>query len=242
MTDRLVVGVRGFDELVEDGVEKGSIILIAGGAGTGKTNFGCQYLYKGAADGEKVLYLSFEESVDQIKKHQQRFGIDFESFERSGKARFVKIDIFTIAKTLQAIFLKERGELMIKEGLPNLMPADFKPDRIVLDSLSALSAILSREQYRYLMFQLFSQFKMIGATTIAIAETRQEPAEYSRTGIEEFLADGVIVLYNIKHGFSRVRALEILKMRGAKHDQRIVPFKITDKGVEVYPKQEIFSA
>jgi len=52
----------------------------------------------------------------------------------------------------------------------------------------------------------------------------------------------VIVLYNIKHGNLRLRAVEVLKLRGSKHEERIVPFKITDKGIVVYPKQELFDS
>ena len=73
----------------------------------------------------------------------------------------------------------------------------------------------------------------------AITETTQDPTEFSRTGIEEFLGDGVVVLYNLKQGDIRIRAVEILKMRGTVHKEKIVPFKITDKGIEVYPDQSI---
>ena len=58
--------------------------------------------------------------------------------------------------------------------------------------------------------------------------------------MEEFLADGVIVLYNIKKGNIRENAIEVLKMRGADHEKKIVAMQITDNGIVVYPEQELF--
>jgi KaiC/GvpD/RAD55 family RecA-like ATPase len=241
--ERVKTGIPGFDELVGGGIEKNSIVLVAGGTGSGKTNFSSQFLYYGAVNGEKGLYITFEENPEQIKRHLANFGMDFDKLEKKGKIRFVKVDVFQIAKAVEAALLKAKGELMIKlKGLPTIIPPRFKPQRIVVDSLSALAAVFKTENYRYFIFQFFSQLKETGATTFAISETGQEPTEYSRTGIEEFLGDGVIVLYNIKHGDTRLRALEVLKMRGIKHEKKIVPFKITNRGIVVYPKQSIITA
>ncbi|RLJ03770.1 MAG: hypothetical protein DRP18_05690 [Candidatus Aenigmatarchaeota archaeon] len=74
-----------------------------------------------------------------------------------------------------------------------------------------------------------------------ITETAQIPTQYSPTGVEEFLADGVIVLYNIRRGDVRENALEVLKMRGAKHKKKIVAMQIVDgTGIVVYPEQQVF--
>lgn len=82
--------------------------------------------------------------------------------------------------------------------------------------------------------------KNVGATSFLITETEQIPKIFSTTGVEEFLADGVIVLYAIKRGNVRENAIEVLKLRGAKHQKKIVAMQITDKGVIVYPEQEVF--
>jgi KaiC/GvpD/RAD55 family RecA-like ATPase len=74
-----------------------------------------------------------------------------------------------------------------------------------------------------------------------ITETEQVPKIFSPTGVEEFLADGVIVLYSLKHENVRENAVEVLKLRGAKHQKKIVAMQITDKGIVVYPEQEVFS-
>lgn len=66
------------------------------------------------------------------------------------------------------------------------------------------------------------------------------PTIFSTTGVEEFLADGVIVLYHFKQGNVRENGIEVLKLRGAKHQKKIVALQITDEGIVVYPEQELF--
>ncbi len=237
---RIKVGIPGFDELIEGGIEKNNIVLVAGGTGTGKTSFCSQFLHFGAHEGEKTLYITFEEDPAQILRHAQSFCPGCKANPEKNNIRFQKVDVYRVAKAVEASILRAKGDLLIDvKDLPMMIPPSYKPDRIVVDSLPALSAVFKPDDYRYFVFKFFSFLKSTEANVFAITETTQDPTEFSRTGIEEFLGDGLIVLYNLKQGDVRVRALEILKMRGTKHKEKIVPFKITDKGVEVYPEQSI---
>ena len=136
-----------------------------------------------------------------------------------------------------------KGDELLIEVQPVVLPKGFKPDVIVVDSLSAIaSAFTGREDsYRIYIEQLFRLFEKMSVTAFLITETEQIPTAYSQSGVEEFLADGVIVLYNIKHGSLREGAIEILKMRGILHSRKIVAMQITPKGIEVFTEQEIFS-
>ena len=242
-SSKIATGILGFDDLAKDGIERGSVILIAGGTGTGKTNFCSQFLHYGAQQGENGLYITFEEDPDQIQRHVAAIGIDFSKFVKAGKTKFQKVDVYKVSKAVEAEILRAKGELLIDmKSLPEIIPRGFKPNRIVVDSLSALSAVFKPEDYRYFVFKFFSFLKSLGATVFAISETTQDPSEFSRTGIEEFLGDGVFVLYSIKQGDVRIRAVEILKLRGSSHEGRIVPFKITEKGIQVFPTQSILAA
>jgi KaiC/GvpD/RAD55 family RecA-like ATPase len=73
-----------------------------------------------------------------------------------------------------------------------------------------------------------------------ISEREQELEKYSRSGLEEFLVDGVIVLYHVRKGASRERAIEILKLRGTPHLNRIIPFTITSQGIVIRAEERIF--
>jgi len=234
-------GIVGLDSLFRDGIPKRSSVLIAGGAGSGKTLLCLQMLYNAAKEGKKCFYMSFEESEWRLKNHMDNFGWDMKKY--GNNIMIKKFNLFDITRSIDALLAKQSGELMI-EVEPVLIPKGFKPDIIIVDSLTSIaSAFQSKgETYRLYIEQLFRFFESQGINTFLISETNQDPKVYSPTGVEEFLADGVIVLYSIRNGNVREKGLEILKMRGAKHEKKVVAFQISDGvGIEVYPDQEVFS-
>jgi len=234
-------GIPGFDALFERGIPRGSAILVAGGAGSGKTIFCLQTLAHHASNGKKCFYMSFEESNEKLKNHMKDFGWDAEKLIKSGKLKIQRYSPFEISRSVEAMLAKEKGELLI-DIQPVVLPEGFKPDFIVLDSLTAVaSAFIGREDsYRVYLEQLFSFFETMGSTSFLITETKQIPDIFSTTGVEEFLADGVFVFYNIKRGNCKESAIEVLKMRGEKHQKKIVAMRITNEGIVVYPEQEVF--
>ena len=235
-------GVPGVDELFEKGIPSGSSILVSGGAGSGKTIFCLQTLAYHAKKGDKCFYMSFEENEERLKQHMNDFGWNSEELIKSGKLKIARYSPFDISRNVEALLSKEKGELLIDiDSL--IIPKGFKPDFIVIDSLTAVASVFSEKEdsYRVYIENLFRFFEKLGSTVFLITETKQVPEIYSSSGSEEFLADGVFVLYNIQRGDIRESALEILKMRGAKHQKKIVAMQITDKGIVVYPEQEVFS-
>lgn len=237
--------IPGFDELFEKGIPEGTSILIAGGAGSGKTIMCLQILNNAALRGEKGLYISLEESELRLRKHMHDFGWNPEEFEKKGLLKIERIKPFEIARQVEALLAKERGELKMNVGeIGELIPRNFKPKWIIIDSLTALAAAFKDDEtnYRVYVEQLFLYLEGLDATSFLISETEQIPVTFSKTGVEEFLADGVVVLYNIRHRNVRENAIEVLKLRGAKHEKKIVAMQIlSGKGIVVYPEQEVFS-
>lgn len=236
-------GVTGFDDLFDHGIPKNAPVLLSGGSGSGKTIFGLQTLAHHAREGEKCFYMSFEESEDALKQHMRDFGWDPEPLIEQGNLRIEKFSPFDITRKVEAALAKEKGELMIDID-PVILPDDFDPDFIVVDSLTAIASAFTSEEssYRIYLDQLFEFFRDIGANSFLITETDQEPEKFSPTGVEEFLADGVIVLYNFRRGDSRDSGIEVLKMRGESHEKKIAAMQITDDGITVYPDQQVFGA
>src|SRR3990172_7578241 len=135
------LGIAGLDDLFKKGVPKGSSVLIAGSAGTGKTIFCLQMLHYAVKNGEKCLYLSFEESEERLKQHMKGFGWDSTEFEKKGLLIIKRVDPFEISKSIEALLAQAKGELLIEvEGLSGFIPEGFKPDRIFIDSVTALTA------------------------------------------------------------------------------------------------------
>lgn len=244
----LPLRVSDFDKLIDrGGLKRGDTILLSGGCGTGKTTFGMQSLYNGAMAGEKGVYLTLEESAKKMKENMvQNFEWDLDKLEDEHKIAIIKIDPLTIARAVEATLVKERGGLYIELDqfeLPFKFNLPFKPDRVIFDSLSALSiAFMENEQgYRQYLRHLFETLESYNSVNLVLGETEQEPGIYSRSGIEEFLADGVIVFYNIKIHNMRQRAMEILKLRSSRHVRKITPYTIGPRGIDIFINQEIFS-
>ncbi len=226
--------VDKFDLLLSDkGLERGTITLISGGAGTGKTTFCMQSLYHGALRGEKGVYISFEEDPEMIMEHMMKnYGWDFYKLEKKGLVALIKIDPVKAARLVEGTIAKETGKIAIE--IPKIT-LPIKPDRIAADSLSALSiAFKNEENYRKYVKELFDMLSGFNSVNYVLSETEQNPRVFSRTGVEEFLADGVVVLYNLRVGGKRQNALEILKMRAGKHLKKMVPYKLSKNGIEVF--------
>ena len=235
-------GIAGFDELLEKGIPKGSVTLVCGGPGSGKTIMGLQILYNATTKGEKCIYMTFEENEDKLRQHMEDFGWKPDKLENEGNLVIKRYDPFAITRSVEALLEKAKGELMI-DVAPVLFPEGFKPEWVVIDSVTAIaSAFYGREEtYRIYIEQLFRLLETIGATSFLITESTQIPVKITESGVEEFLADGVIILYNIKSGNIRESAIEVLKMRGIAFQKKIVAMKIeSGKGMTVYPEQEVF--
>ena len=236
-------GIEGFDSLFDVGIPKKCSILIAGGAGSGKTIFALQTLVNQASSGKKCFYMSFEENREKLIQHMEDFGWDTKKLIKEGSLVIQRMNPFDISRSVEAMLAKQRGELLIEVD-PIILPKGLNPDFIVVDSLTSIASTLTGDEgnYRIYIEQLFRFFEKTGSTNLLITETKQIPEIFSTTGVEEFLADGVVVIYNIKRGNIRERAIEVLKLRGAKHQKKIVAMQITDKGVVIYPDQEVFGS
>jgi len=239
----LKTNISGFDDLFsEKGIPQGSSILVAGGPGTGKSTFCRQICYNLVSKGKKCMYVSFEESRERITKSMEKFGWDIEKYIANGDLLIQKINPLDILRMkFGSIGGSGSATELSYKIKPLVIPKDFHPEVIAVDSLSAIIAasVTKDKNYRVYLQQLFSFFEETGATSFLITETDPIPTRYSDTGIEEFLADGIIVLYNFQRKDSRENAIEILKMRNCKHQKKIVLMEIGDKGIKIYPDKQV---
>jgi len=235
--------IDGFDKLFsEGGIPQGNSILVAGGPGTGKSTFCRQICYNLVSNGKNCMYVSFEESKDRVIKSMESFGWGVKKYIEEGKLLIQKINPLDILRMkFGSIGGSGSATELSYKIKPLVIPKDFNPEIIVVDSLTAIiAASLTKDKnYRIYLQQLFGFFEETGATSFLITETDPVPTRYSETGIEEFLADGIIVLYNVKKENMRENALEILKMRYGKHEKKIVLMEITEKGVNIHPDKKV---
>ena len=243
------IGIPGFNQLfLKGGIVRGISVLVAGGPGTCKTIFALQTLYNAACEGHDCVYLTLEESPARLLNHLLDFGFEVNEMKREGDSIFLRagqgklvlkrLEPISIARAVEALLEKASGRLPVDVGVVlDLIPQGFDPYMLALDSLSAMETAFSGrlEQYRIYIEQLFRYFETLNATSFLVTETEETSIRFSKTGVEEFLADGIIALYNYKAGVERIRAVEIVKMRGSSHSSHIVPLCITKHGLTVSP-------
>jgi len=243
-------GIPGLDQLfLEGGIVRGTSVLVAGGPGTGKTIFALQTLYNAASEGHDCIYFTLEEAPERLLKHLLDFGFDVKEMKREGDSIFLRagqgklvlkrLEPIWIARSVEALLEKASGRLPVDVGgVLDLLPRGFSPYMLALDSISAMETAFSGtpRQYRIYIEQLFRYFETLNVTIFFISETTEAPVRFSRTGVEEFLADGIIAFYYYKAGAGRIRAVEIVKMRGGSHLSHIALLHITKHGLVVSPR------
>jgi len=238
--------IPGFDDLIKQGIPRGSAVLVEGGPGSGKTIFCLSLVRNMCEKGKKVLYMSFEETEEKLKKHMELFGAKPSEYEKKGLLYVKRFNALDIARSIEALLSEAKKELLI-DVQPILIPKDFQPDIVLIDSLTSIGSAFSGEENRFRIYmeQLFRYLESHDITSFLVRET-SNPSHIGRAFVEKgeavsFLSDGIIIVYNVVYeGGSRKRALEFLKMRGADIDRRIVEIEIKEKkGMIVYPKRTL---
>ena len=169
--DYLKTGIPGFDVLLGEGIPSGSTVLIEGGPGNGKTIF-CLNLVKTMCEkGKKVLYMSFEEREERLRTHLEIFGAKPKEYEKKGLLYIKRFNALDIARSVEALLSEAKKELLI-DVQPVLIPKDFEPDIILIDSLSSISSAFSGEssRFRIYMEQLFRYLESHKITSFLIRE------------------------------------------------------------------------
>ena len=196
-TKYVKTGIPGFDDLFEHGIPKGSTVLIAGGTGPGKTNDVCSCLRIMRPRGRNVISWGLKNRRNVLVEHMRDFGWNPEALVKSGNLkikRFLTAEIYYYDKKggsdIQAMINKEVDPLLMElEPLSITDTVGFKPDFIVLDSLTAISSTFQgkEQSYRFYVERLFRFFEKIGATTFLIKyRDTADPEVFSPTGVEEF--------------------------------------------------------
>ncbi|MBN1259549.1 MAG: circadian clock protein KaiC [Anaerolineae bacterium] len=232
--EKLPTGIPGFDSVAQNGLPKGRTTLVAGSAGSGKTVFAAQFLSEGILKyDEPGVFVTFEESPDDICRNIVSLGWDVPQWQREGKWVFVDASPQTEQETIVA-GAYDLGALLARiEGAIRRIGAK----RVAMDSLGAIfSRFDDQSGIRSELFRIAATLRGIKVTAVMTAERTEEHGDITRYGVEEFVADNVIILRNALDAEKRRRTLEILKFRGTNHHKGEFPFTIIPgEGIVVIP-------
>ncbi len=231
---KLETGIEGFDLVAEGGLPTGRTTLVSGTAGSGKTVFAAQFLAEGIMKaGQNGVFVTFEESAEDIRKNIISLGWDVPAWESSGRWLFVDVSPQTGEESI-VTGEYDLGALLVR--VENAV-RQINATRVSMDSLGAIfSRFDNSTVVRSELLRIATALKQLGVTAVMTAERSREYGDITRYGVEEFVADNVVVLRNVLEGEKRRRTVEILKFRGTNHHKGEYPLTIIPgKGIVVIP-------
>jgi circadian clock protein KaiC len=226
---KVATGIGGFDEITGGGLPQGRPTLLCGGPGCGKTLFALQFLVHGAARGESGVFVTFEETEEDLLKNAASLGYDVPGLIEGKRLslEYIRVERSEIEETgeydLEALFIR------LDDALRSI-----RARRIVLDTIESLFAGLRNAGIlRAELRRLFAWLKERGITAIITGERGIDTL--TRQGLEEYVSDCVIVLDHRVTEQISTRRLRIVKYRGSSHGANEYPFLIDRQGIAVLP-------
>jgi KaiC/GvpD/RAD55 family RecA-like ATPase len=236
---KISTGVPGLDEMLGGGFPENRIVLVRGGPGSGKTTFCMQFIVDGVMKNEPGIYVSMEEPVDLIRENMKLFGWNLEEYEEGGLFHLVDASDL-LSKSLSSSG-RDHNSRLVMTGLTDILRrsvAHFKAKRLVVDPIT--SAVIQQRfptDKRFEILELIGALRKIDCTSLISSEVSS--SEGSDFYVEEYLADGVIVLAKTLNNFNLVRTVRIEKMRGINHDYQPRKYEIMDKGLMIYHTESV---
>ena len=220
-SERISSGVARLDAMLGGkGYYLGSSILISGMAGTGKSSLAAHFADASCRRGERVLYLSFEESPDQIMRNMSSIGVDLQQWVKKGLLQIVSNRPSSTGLEMHLVMMHK-------------LIADVKPQAVILDPLSSFIIGNNEIEVRAMLMRLVDFLKMQQITGLFTSLTSGgstlEKTEVSLSS----LIDTWLILRGIEMNGERNRGLSVLKSRGMAHSNQIREFLLTDHGVEL---------
>ncbi|MFZ2087474.1 MAG: circadian clock protein KaiC, partial [Desulfobaccales bacterium] len=223
-------GIQGLDEITGGGLPKGRPTLVCGGAGCGKTLLSMEFVVRGAATyGEPGVFMSFEETSEELAKNVASLGFDLADLE---KQKLLALDFVYIERSE----IEETGEYDLEGLFIRLGHAidSVGAKRVVLDTVEALfggfpNELILRSELR----RLFRWLKDKGVTTLITGERGE--GTLTRHGIEEYVSDAVLLLDHRVVDQIATRRLRFVKYRGSVHGTDEYPFLIDESGFSILP-------
>jgi len=224
---RCQTGISRLDDLLGAGIPRGSSLLIAGVAGTGKTLLSMEFVYRGAKAGEKGILFSFEETAERLRNNARSLGWDL---DREIERKMVEIVFIP-----QPEIVVEQHLLMMGERV-----AAMGARRVAVDSVSVfLHKVKDPQLAREKTFQLASIVQNAGAVGFFATDIPYGSSQISRFGVEETVVDGVVLLTATQEALERRRYIEIYKLRNTGHLKGRHNMNIGAEGIEIFPRYDV---
>jgi len=242
---KVKTGIPGLDEILYGGIPQNAIVLVSGGAGTGKSILSLSYIYRGAKEfKEPGVYISTEQTEEDFITQAKEFGWEIELLIKRNMIKIIKIDVLKNANYVKII---------------NDAVRKIKAKRLVIDSLTTITEFLTPVELqkskgmelvslmenifpvpvtenliaKTILLKFLDGLKELNCTVLVTSELPEQSSFLSRDTVSEFLCDGVIVLRYVSLGNVSNRTIEIRKMRRTSHDAGVHEIEINRNGIYI---------
>ncbi len=222
-------GVHGLDTVLGGGIPRGTLTLLSGGPGTGKTMLGLEFLVRSAQEGQPGILLTFEEREDALRGYAEGFGWNLPDLEAQG--RLVLISARLQADAILSGDFDLRGIL----GILRKKTEEIQADRLLIDAPDVLLRLLGdAAKERAELHNLYEWLRDTGLTTIL---TVKDPvgSEFAHYEFLDYMADCVIHLDQRVYEQISTRRLRVIKLRGSPYGRNEYPFGFSSQGVQIIP-------
>jgi circadian clock protein KaiC len=221
---RVPTGIKGFDEMLNGGFLPGSMVLVRGAPGTGKTSLAIQFLIHGATKhNEPGLFISFEEFPSSLYRDSEALGWGLRELEASGKLHLM----FTSPEVFLAGLKSQDSRL-------NQLILDADIRRLALDSVSHFDRLTNDvQELRHIYTSVANGLRREGITAMLLGEEGQTDYRRAFKGGLSFIVDSIIMLRYVEIESAMQRAIVVLKVRGSNHAKEIRRYDIGPGGLTI---------
>lgn len=228
---RVLTGILGLDKRIGGGLLEGSITAIIGDSGVGKTTFALEFLINGVINGQPGLYLTLEETYEELKRSPAAAKHHLDNLTGNGLV------------VLTSLLENQSPDELLNELEKQIVKT--KPKRVVIDSLSSFENYYKDEMYVITkrLVSLLHKYHL----TVIITHQSNQLAELHKTDIPRVssLFQNILLLKYVEDKFKMKRSLVFLKLRSSQHDNSILEFVISEEGLKIigpmYHSEETFS-
>ncbi|MCK4808222.1 MAG: AAA family ATPase [Candidatus Aenigmarchaeota archaeon] len=218
----LKTGIQNLDKILGGGVPKGSLMLLVGPTGSGKSVLSSQFVASCISNYNlRCLYLSFEEHTDTLEKNFDNFSWKLDKPQKE-KLKIIKYNPYEFSAVSDIL-----SRTIKKDNI----------DIVIIDSLTGLELYVAEpKDLKNNLIDIQHILKENGCTAIITSQIASDSYSMNRLGFEEALSDGVIMMYYKNIKVEHMRGISVWKMRNMKHDSDIYPYTIGKEGIKIHQK------
>ena len=233
--ERCPSGIEALDNILNGGIPRGNMVLVAGSVGTGKTTLSLEFLVHGAEKGERGMLISVTEATEKLVQNLSTFEFFKPALIENGSLVLVDLPALYDRLGFDREELSSEDIDILLRSIHDLVRS-LGIRRLVIDSLTSLGYRIHRdEQIRDLLLRLGEDLSAADCTSLIVSEIAPQTARYSTRGVEEAIVDGIILLYNTRRLGDILRVLQIVKMRGTPHSRALYVMELTPIGILMAP-------